>query len=186
MQRRQQTIKTFGLTTLVLGALLSGCAFQTYTAKPLDANSTSIEFLAHDPLGAEFQAYLQSQGYEERQTPVLDWGLNEVIYSALYFHSDLDVARATWRASLAAEKTAGQRPNPGISADVEHHSETDNGISPWTYGLAIDIPIAASSNALRNCSSASQSRLPSGGTNGQSAGSPSSCLRDHRAATVID
>lgn len=141
MQRRQQTIKTFGLTTLVLGALLSGCAFQTYTAKPLDANSTSIEFLAHDPLGAEFQAYLQSQGYEERQTPVLDWGLNEVIYSALYFHSDLDVARATWRASLAAEKTAGQRSNPGISADVEHHSETDNGISPWTYGLAIDIPI---------------------------------------------
>lgn len=141
MQYRQQTIKTFGLTTLVLGALVSGCAFQTYTAKPLNASTTSSEFRAHDPLGAEFQAYLKSLGYEERQTPVLDWGLNEVIYSALYFHPDLDVARATWRASLAAEKVAGQRPNPGISGDVEHHSETDNGISPWTYGLAIDIPV---------------------------------------------
>lgn len=141
MQHRQQSIKGIVLTVFISGTLLTGCAYQTYTAKPLNASGLSSEFRAHDPLSADFQTYLKSQGYEDGQTPVQDWSLNELIYSALYFHPDLDLARAIWRASQAAEKVAGQRPNPGISGDIEHHSETDNGISPWTFGLAIDIPI---------------------------------------------
>lgn len=141
MQHRQQSIKGVVLTVFISGTLLTGCAYQTYTAKPLNASGLSSEFRAHDPLSADFQTYLKSQGYEDGQTPVQDWSLNELIYSALYFHPDLDLARAIWRASQAAEKVAGQRPNPGISGDIEHHSETDNGISPWTFGLAIDIPI---------------------------------------------
>jgi len=124
-----------------LSVLLSGCAYQTYSAKPLDITAITSEFRARDPLVSDFQIYLKSQGYDEAELPVQHWGLNELTHSALYFHSDLDVARATWRAAQAAEEVAGQRQNPGISGDVEHHSEHDNGISPWTFGLAIDIPI---------------------------------------------
>lgn len=134
-------LKIAALSGLMLVSLLSGCAFQTYTAKPLDLNAISSELRARDPLGDGFQSYLQSHGYAADQLPVKHWGLAEFTYSALYFHPDLDVARATWRASVAAEKTAGQRPNPGISVDTERHSETSAGISPWLFGLAIDIPL---------------------------------------------
>ncbi len=141
MQHQKQTMKTLGLATAILGTLISGCAYQSYTTKPLDVAAISSEFRQHDPLSQEFQSYLKSQGYEDEQLPVQTWGLNELTYSALYFHADLDVARAILRTAEAAETIAGQRPNPGVSGDIEHHSDTDNGISPWTFGLAIDIPV---------------------------------------------
>lgn len=141
MQHQYRPIRVFGLTTVIIGTLLSSCAYQTYTAKPLDSEKISSEFRSRDPFSADYQTYLKNQGYQDKQLPLRGWGLSELTYSALYFHSDLDVARAQWRASLAAEKTAGQRQNPGISGDIENHSETDNGISPWTFGLAIDIPL---------------------------------------------
>ena len=141
MQYQHKTTQCLRLSAAILSVLLSGCAYQTYNAKPLDITAITSEFRARNPLGSEFQAYLKSQGYDEAELPVQHWGLNELTYSALYFHSDLDIARATWRAAQAAAEVAGQRPNPGISGDVERHSEHDNGVSPWTYGLAIDIPI---------------------------------------------
>ncbi len=138
---QRRSLAALKLSSLVFAALLSGCAFQTYTAKPLDLNAISSELRARDPMSVDFEAFLRNQGYTDSQLPLKSWGLNELTYSALYFHPDLDVARATWRASVAAEKTAGQRPNPGISVDSERHSETSGGISPWLFGLAIDIPI---------------------------------------------
>lgn len=141
MQHQYRPIRVFGLTTVFIGALLGGCAYQTYTKKPLDPAKISSEFRNRDPFGTDFQTYLKDQGYEDDQLPLRDWGVSELTYSALYFHGDLDVARALWRASQAAEKTAGLRPNPGISGGLENHSDTDNGISPWTFGLAIDIPL---------------------------------------------
>lgn len=126
---------------VISGTLLGGCAYQSYHAAPIDIAKISSEFKARDPFHADFQAYLKNQGYQDDQLPLGNWGLNELTYSALYFHSDLDVVRAQWRASQAAEITAGQRPNPGISGDIENHSDTDNGISPWTFGLAIDISL---------------------------------------------
>ncbi len=141
MQYRHKTTQGLRLSAAILSVLLSGCAYQTYSAKPVDLTAIATEFRARDPLSSDFQTYLKSQGYDETELPVQHWGLNELTYSALYFHSDIDVARATWRAAQAAEVIAGQRPNPGISGDVERHSEHDNGVSPWTFGLAIDIPI---------------------------------------------
>jgi len=141
LQYRHKTTQGLRLSAAILSVLLSGCAYQTYSAKPVDLTAIATEFRARDPLSSDFQTYLKSQGYDETELPVQHWGLNELTYSALYFHSDIDVARATWRAAQAAEVIAGQRPNPGISGDVERHSEHDNGVSPWTFGLAIDIPI---------------------------------------------
>jgi cobalt-zinc-cadmium efflux system outer membrane protein len=141
LQYQHKTTQGLKQSAIILSILLSGCAYQTYSAKPLDIRAIASEFRARDPLGSDFQTYLKSQGYNETELPVQHWRLNTLIYSALYFHPDLDVARATWRAAQAEEKVAGQRPNPGISGDIERHSDHDNGISPWTFGLAIDIPI---------------------------------------------
>lgn len=124
---------------LLCAALAAGCSFQSYSAKPLDAAATADALRARDPLGSGFQAYLAQQGYAP--LPPAAWGLRELTYSALYFHPDLDVARATWRAAQAAEIRAGERRNPGIATTTEHHSERLNGDSPWTFGLEIELPI---------------------------------------------
>jgi outer membrane protein TolC len=69
------------------------------------------------------------------------WDLPALTQAALRLHPDLQVARAQWMAAQAQETTAAQRPNPSFSADAEHHSRTDGGISPWTYTLGIGITI---------------------------------------------
>ncbi|HEU4707820.1 MAG TPA: TolC family protein [Methylophilaceae bacterium] len=120
-------------------ALLSGCAFQTYSPKPLDPTLTAEHLQARDPSQPAFRQYLLSQGYSETQLPIRQWDLRDLTFSAFYFHPQLEVARAKWRATQAKEITAGSRPNPGISGLVEHHSQDGN--SPWLYGIAFDIPV---------------------------------------------
>jgi cobalt-zinc-cadmium efflux system outer membrane protein len=124
---------------LVLGlvCLLTGCAFQSYNPKPLEAAKTAGRLKARDPASAEFQQYLAMQGYSASPQ---QWGLEELTFSAFYFHPQLEVARAQWKAAQAAEITVGKRPNPGISGLIERHSE-DDGVSPWLFGISIDIRI---------------------------------------------
>lgn len=134
--------KTIPVPWVILGALafLSGCTFQTYSQKPLDPAETAARLQARDPSAPAFQQYLLANGYPQEQLPIQQWGLPELTLSAFFFHPQLEVARAQWRAMQAAEITAARRPNPGISGLVERHSEHD-GISPWLFGLSLDIPL---------------------------------------------
>lgn len=125
----------------LISALLAGCGFQTYSPKPISPEQSARNYRLHDPNGEDFHAYLIAQGYPADQLPIKQWGARELTLCALFFHPELDVARAQWQAAKAEEITAGQRRDFGLSGQLEHHSRTDGGISPWTYGLTIDIPI---------------------------------------------
>jgi outer membrane protein TolC len=61
--------------------------------------------------------------------------------AAAYYSPALDVMRAKWGVSEAGVVTAGGRPNPSIFLLGQHHSNTAGGLSPWTWGLSLDIPI---------------------------------------------
>lgn len=84
---------------------------------------------------------MRSQGYPAEALPVSIWGLKELTLAAFFYHPQLAVARAQWLAAQAQEITAGQKPNPSITGNVEHHSKTEGGVSPWTLGIGFDIPI---------------------------------------------
>lgn len=128
---------------VMLGAVvLAGCTFQTYSPKPLDPAERMQQYRAHDPDSAEFKTYLESQGYQADAWPLTQWGLRELTLSALYFHPELDVARAQLQANQAAEMTAGQRPDPAISGSVGR-SEDDQ--APWIYSIGLDIPLQTAS-----------------------------------------
>lgn len=119
--------------------LLASCGLQTYQPKPLQAEDRAARLQSADPLSQEFQAYLSSYGYQP--LPLQQWGLVELGLAALYFHPDLQLARAQWQAAVAAEVTARQRPNPKLGAEIENNREAQSGESPWTFGLSLEIPI---------------------------------------------
>jgi len=127
---------------MLCAVALAGCTFQTYSPKPLDPAERMQQFQAHDPDSADFKAYLESQGYQADVWPLTQWGLRELTFSALYFHPQLDVARAQLQASQARELTAGQRPDPSVSGSVGK-SEDDQ--APWIYSIGLDIPLQTSS-----------------------------------------
>jgi outer membrane protein TolC len=122
-------------------ALLSACATQTYAPAPIAPEELAADFHARRLDSAELQAYMRSQGYPQDTLPIKLWGLHELTLAAFYYHPRLELARARVKQAEAAIITAGRRPNPGISADVEHHSDTPSGDSPWTLGFALDIPV---------------------------------------------
>lgn len=121
--------------------LLSACGFQTYQAKPVDPKQTLARYESVDPNNEDFRQFLIAQDYPAESLPVRRWGLRELSMAALFYHPQLNVARAQWRAARAGELTAAQRPLPGASGGIENHSQTDGGASPWTYSLGIDLPI---------------------------------------------
>jgi len=128
---------------VMLGAvMLAGCTFQTYSPKPLDPTERMQQYRAHNPHSAEFRTYLESQGYQTEAWPLTQWGLRELTFSALYFHPQLDVARAQLQASQAGEISAGQRPDPSISGSFGR-SEDDQ--APWIYSIGLDIPLQTAS-----------------------------------------
>lgn len=115
------------LSIVATALLLTACATQTYEPQPLQPAKAAESFRARSLTDAGLG-------------PVAAWSMPELTQAAMRLHPDLDVARAQWRAAQAGEITAGQKPNPTISAGGEHHSEHHN-ISPWTYNLGIDIPV---------------------------------------------
>ena len=119
-------------------ALLAACSFQTYNPQPLDPVQTAAHYRAHDPESAEFRDYMVAQGYSADALPVKQWSLHELTLSALFFHPQLDVARAQLQAARAHEITAGERPNPNFSASG---GKSEDDVSPWIYNLGLDLPI---------------------------------------------
>lgn len=65
------------------------------------------------------------------------WNVETLTIAALYFHPELDVARAQAAVARAAVVTAGERPNPTIGLPIEHKSEAH----PWITVLGFDVPI---------------------------------------------
>lgn len=133
--------KIISIAIIACMSLISnGCGFQSYIAKPIKPSDISTKLELRSPSNLEFQEFLKSQNYPENQLPITVWGENELTLSALFFHPDLNVARTLLRRAQSAEITAAQHPEIGVNGGLENHSQS-NDKSPWTYRLAIDVPI---------------------------------------------
>ena len=119
---------------------MSGCGFRSYLPKPIEPNKIISKLEQRSVTDADFQTFLAAQNYPINKLPIGLWGEKELSLSALFFHSDLNIARAQWRAAQAGQITAAQRPEIGINVGAANHSQASDK-SPWTYSLGIDIPI---------------------------------------------
>lgn len=131
--------KFLGVSLIAIN--LIACGFQSYSAKPINPIENKSRFDQQNPKSEEFREYLIAQGFNPNSFPIQVWGLNELTYSALFFHSDLDLARKEWRAAQSAEITAAQRIDPSISAASGKNTIKNPEETPWTYDLGIDIGI---------------------------------------------
>ncbi|WP_334107215.1 TolC family protein [Methylobacillus sp.] len=138
-------------TTIILCSLLAaGCGYQQYQAHPLAAEQGQVSFRVHDIQDSGFLAYLQESGYDH--VPA-QWDWQELLFCTLYFHPDLDVARAQLSRATAAITTAQQRPNPGISTGAGHRNEPG---ATEVYSLGFNIPIETAGKRQARIDMASQ------------------------------
>lgn len=124
-----------------LSIVVPGCGFQEYIAKPLKPAEIAEKFAQRQVDNQQFHDYLIANGYSAEQLPIQTWNADELIYCALFFNPNLDVARAQWRSAEAAKMTAALRPLPGLKTSYGDSNNANDEIKPYTYTLSIDLPV---------------------------------------------
>jgi cobalt-zinc-cadmium efflux system outer membrane protein len=127
------------LTLAGLIAMLSGCAFEQYSARPLDPPTVTAQWQERR-LDEPALIALITVERGAPAPPLAEWGSFELTLAAFHFHPDLEAARAQWHAASAMKAIAAQRPMPDLSVRAEHHSRTEDQ-SSITAGFEIGLPI---------------------------------------------
>ncbi|MCG6925661.1 MAG: TolC family protein [Acidobacteria bacterium] len=118
--------------------LLGGCVH--YHAQPIDPARTAQEHAARSLTAPGLRAFVEANTEGPGSWPPRAWDLRTLTLAAFYFQPDLDVARARWSVAQAGRVTAGERPNPVLSASVGYNTTT-KAPSPWIPFAVLDIPI---------------------------------------------
>lgn len=136
-------VKAIYKSTLLicLPLILVACGFEQYIAKPMDTKAIALKIESKNPESPQFQQFLINNGFSPEHLPVKQWDVDALTYCALFFHPSLDVARAQWRAAEAATLVAATKPISGINSHIADSNNANKDISPYTFGLSIDVSI---------------------------------------------
>ena len=119
------------------GVLVTGCA--EVSPEPLSASANASELenrTLDDPRLHRF--VLASLAGETEPGNAISWDLTTLTLAAVYYHPDLDIARARLALSRAAVITAEQRPNPILNfAAVFNSAAVAGAITPGAIPLTI-------------------------------------------------
>ena len=127
-----------------IGPVLTACA--SYQPAPIfpaqSAEAIQARSLA-DPRLRTFIAAARAAGLDAgastRAEP--DWDLTTLTLAALYYHPNLDLARARLAEARAGVRTAGQVPNPSLSFEELSYRPGVSGASAWTIAPVINFLI---------------------------------------------
>lgn len=129
VSKKMRMHKQFFITVAVL---LAGCA--SYQPQPLEPQKMMAAYEERSLTNPELQSFITARLSKTTSA----WDLNTLTQAAYYYSPELDAVRARFASGEAATQTANQRPNPSLSLPLQY---ADQPIKPWTYGLALDIPI---------------------------------------------
>ena len=124
----------------LVASLFSGCA--SFAPQPISPIATFARYESRTLDDPELNAFIRKNTLHQiAGWPLVQWDFDQLTLAALYYHPDLDLARAKWGVAQAGVSTAGMRPNPNISLNAQRNADAPSGTSPWTLGLNLDIPV---------------------------------------------
>lgn len=118
-----------------IAVLLTGCAH--FKPEPLSPESTAAHLDARSLTNEDLRTFLQTNRVVT-EWPCQAWDLNRLTFVAFFYQPALAEARAQFASTQAAEVTAGERPNPSITASPTYDTSSS---PPWIPGVSFDIPL---------------------------------------------
>ena len=131
------TRAVFRFTALLASSILATACIHV-GPQPLIPDETARELESHSLADPGLQQFIAA--HSDQKLPIARWDLDALTLAAFYFHPEIDVARARAAVARAAIVTAAERPNPTVSATVEH-KDSDAGTSPWITTFGFDLPV---------------------------------------------
>jgi len=146
MSRLRARMRAALIATELLAAMsvattfLAGCGgYLAYEPAELEAQAAPTTFMERRSDDSSLAELVRESGYSGEWPPD-PWRLDTLTLAALYFNPALDVARAQALTAQAELAIAARRSPLSLKLATEHHSRLD-GSSPWSLGIAIELPI---------------------------------------------
>lgn len=120
--------------------LIPGCA--AFHPQPLSPSHTVAAFTARTLDNPDLKSFLEKNlQHEVVPWPPQSWDFALLTLVALYYHPDLDTARAAWEVAAAGVMTAAARPNPTVKIAAGDTANAEPGLSSWLLNTPLDIPL---------------------------------------------
>jgi len=121
--------------------LVATAACVRYHARPIAPARTMRDLEARRLDSPELGALLVANKEVETWPPAA-WDLKSLTLAALYFHPDMDIARAQWGVARAGRITAGERPNPVLNPLLGYNATSPRSeVTPWIPEVALELTI---------------------------------------------
>lgn len=125
---------------LVITVVLAGCV--SFHPRSLSSSQVASAFEARKLDNLGLKKFLEENLHHKiTPWPPKSWDFPMLALVSLYYHPDLDVARAQWEVARTGVITAGGRLNPSIGFVPGYVTNAANGVSPWILGLTLDVPV---------------------------------------------
>jgi outer membrane protein TolC len=112
-----------------------------YHPRPVVPAETMKDFEARRLDSPELGTFMIAN-QEAKDWPPDIWDLKTLTLAALYYHPDMDIARAQWGVARGGRITAGERPNPSLNPLIGYNSTTPTSeVTPWIPEVALEITI---------------------------------------------
>ena len=122
-------------------ALMSAVACIRYHPRPIAPAKAMEDFEARRLDSPELREFLISNKEAETWPPAA-WDLKSLTLAALYYHPDMDIARAQWGVARGGRITAGERPNPTLSPIMGYNTTSPTSeVTPWIPEVALELTI---------------------------------------------
>jgi len=133
--------------------LAGGCA--TYHPRPISPENTAAAFDARSLADEHLRAFFETN-HVAMPGPRDVWNLKQLTFVAFYYQPALLEARAQLLAAQAAKITAGERPNPSVTATPGYDSQIPDTPSPWIVPVSFDLPIETAGKRGKRVAEAEQ------------------------------
>ena len=112
-----------------------------FDPRPITSAKTMGDLEARRLDAPELQDFLL-QNQEVKDWPPAAWDLKALTLAALYYHPDMDIARAQWGVARGGRITAGERINPVLNPLLGYNSTTlVSEVTPWIPEVSLEITI---------------------------------------------
>ena len=119
--------------------LLTGCA--SYEPAPINPAQNADAIQARSLGDPQLHKFIAAATGAVEQKAQPSWDLTRLTLAALYYHPNLDIARAKLAEARAGVITAQQVPNPSLSFEELSYNTTVATPSPWTIAPIINFLI---------------------------------------------